>query len=160
MVRQYLFHSDCLRYLPVYPESYRRLWAVAYDTGTAVVRINRRPDVVAGGGSFYSLPSGVDLCGDYASDPDDDNLTFTTTMGKIVGNNVCLWSGGEGRRQLAYNVIATDPCGTKDTALYLVNVLVNMVPVIQVPTPTPQTHLPSHATLFHCHALLTRLWED
>ena len=111
---------------------------VAYDTGTAVVRINRRPDVVAGGGSF-TLCRPESICvAINASDPDNDNLTFTTTMGKVVGNNVCLWSGGEGRRQLAYNVIATDPCGAKDTALYLVNVLVNMVPIIQVPTPTPQ----------------------
>jgi hypothetical protein len=112
---------------------------VAYDTGTAVVRINRRPDVVAGGGSF-TLCRPESICvAINATDPDNDNLTYTTTMGKIVGNNVCLWSGGEGRRQLAYNVIATDPCGAKDTALYLVNVLVNMVPVIQVPTPTPQS---------------------
>jgi hypothetical protein len=112
---------------------------VGYDTGTAVVRVNRRPDVVAGGGNF-TLCRPESICvAINASDPDNDNLIFTTTMGKVVGNNVCLWSGGEGRRQLAYNVIATDPCGAKDTALYLVNVLVNMVPVIQVPTPTPQS---------------------
>jgi hypothetical protein len=36
-------------------------------------------------------------------------------------------------------VVATDPCGAKDTALYLINVLVNMVPVVQVPTLTPQS---------------------
>ncbi len=111
---------------------------VDYDTGTAVVSVNRRPDVVAGGGSF-TLCRPESICvAINASDPDNDNLTFTTTMGKVVGNNVCLWSGEAGRRQLAFNVIATDPCGTKDTALYLVNVLVNMVPVIQVPTPTAQ----------------------
>jgi hypothetical protein len=111
---------------------------VAYDTSTAIIRINRRPDVVAGGGSF-TLCRPESICvAINASDPDGDNLTFTTTMGKVVGNSVCLWSGEAGRRQLALNVIATDPCGTKDTALYLVNVLVNMVPVIQVPTPTPQ----------------------
>lgn len=111
---------------------------VAYDTGTAVVSVNRRPDVVPGGGSF-TLCRPESICvAINVSDPDGDNLTFTTTMGKVVGNKVCLWSGEAGRRQLAYNVIATDPCGAKDTALYLVNVLVNMVPIIEVPTPTPQ----------------------
>jgi hypothetical protein len=112
---------------------------MAYDTGTAIVHINSRPDVVAGGGSF-TLCRPESICvAISASDPDNDNLTFTTTMGKVMGNSICLWSGGEGRRQLAYNVIATDPCGAKDTALYLVNVLVNMVPIIQVPTPTTRT---------------------
>ncbi len=110
----------------------------AYDTGTAVVKINSRPDVVAGSASF-TLCRPESICvAINASDPDGDNLTFTTTMGKVTGNSVCLWSGVEGRRQLAYNVIATDPCGAKDTALYTVNVVVNMTPVIQVPTPTTQ----------------------
>jgi hypothetical protein len=113
--------------------------ATDLDTGVAVVTLNRRPDVVAGGGN-YSFCRPESLCVPItASDPDGDVLTFTSTMGKIVGNTICLWSGGEGRRQLAYNVIATDPCGAKDTALYTVNVVVNMVPVIQVPTLTPLT---------------------
>ncbi len=112
--------------------------AVAYDTGTAVVTVNHPPDITTGGGNFTLCAPETVCVPINVSDPDNDNLTFTSTMGKIVGRTLCVWSGGEGRRQWAVNVIAADPCGAKDTALYLINVLVNQTPIIQMPTLTPQ----------------------
>jgi hypothetical protein len=111
----------------------------AYDTGMVRVILNRPPQITPGGGSFTLCAPGNICVPVIASDSDGTPLVITTTMGTVVDNSICLWSGGEGRRQLAFNVTVTDPCGARATALYLVNVVVNVTPVIQVPTPVAET---------------------
>lgn len=109
-----------------------------WDTGYAVVTVNRRPDVQPGGGSYVLCEPGLICVPINASDPDGNPLTFTTTMGTVQGNQVCINSGGPGTRLFNYQVIARDSCNRADTALYTVNVRVNMVPILTAPTPTPQ----------------------
>lgn len=125
----------------------------AYDTGFANVTLNRRPQITPGGGSFTLCAPETICVPVIASDSDGTPLTITTTMGKVVNNSICLWSGGEGRRQLAFNVTVTDPCGASATALYIVNVTVNMTPIIQTPTPTAQTHCRATQLCFDVDAI-------
>ena len=108
------------------------------DTGFAVVTLNRRPDIVPGGGIYRLCEPGQICVPINATDPDGNALTYTTTMGTISGNSVCINSGASGTRVFNFNVIARDACGAADTALYTVNVKVNMVPILTVPSPTPQ----------------------
>ncbi len=112
--------------------------ATDLDTGFAVVRLNRRPDIQVGGGNYTLCEPGQICVPIVASDPDGNPLTYTTTMGTISGNTVCINSGPSGSRVYNFNVIARDACGAADTALFTVNVKVNMVPVLTVPSPTPQ----------------------
>ncbi len=112
--------------------------ATDLDTGFAIVTLNRRPDVIPGGGSYTLCEPGQICVPINATDPDGNPLTYTTTMGTISGNTVCINSGVAGTRVFNFNVVAKDGCGAADTALYTVNVKVNMVPVITVPAPTPQ----------------------
>ncbi len=112
--------------------------ATDLDTGYAVVKVNRRPDVQPGTASFVLCEPGQICIPINASDPDGNALTFTTTMGTVQGNQVCINSGGPGTRVFNYQVIARDSCNTADTALYTVNVKVNMIPVLTAPTLTPQ----------------------
>ncbi|MGB5106021.1 MAG: FlgD immunoglobulin-like domain containing protein [Candidatus Zixiibacteriota bacterium] len=108
------------------------------DTGFAVVTLNRRPNVNPGGGNYTLCEPGQICVPINASDPDGNPLTYATTMGTVSGNTICINSGAAGTRVFNFNVIATDACGGADTALYTVNVKVNMAPIINVPSPTPQ----------------------
>lgn len=129
--------------------------ATDLDTGFAVVKINRRPDVVPGSGSYLLCEPGQICVPFTATDPDGNPLTITTTMGTINGNQVCLNSGGPGTRLLSYQVIARDGCGAADTALFNITVRVNMPPILTTPTPTPKKLCDPEQLCFNVSALDT-----
>lgn len=107
---------------------------VDYDTGTVHIDINTGPQVNPGGGEFVLCEPDSICVPVNVFDPDGD-ATISTTMGHIDGNLVCIWSGEEeGSHHITFEVSAEDACGHADTAEFVIDLILNMIPEISVPT--------------------------
>ncbi|MCK4858578.1 MAG: T9SS type A sorting domain-containing protein [candidate division Zixibacteria bacterium] len=110
------------------------------DTGYIIVEINTGPQVNPGGGIFVLCEPDTICVPANVFDPDGDH-TVTSEMGQVFNNNlICLYSGDqEGSQQFVFDVIATDTCSHADTAQYIIDLTLNMIPVIEPPILEPDT---------------------
>ncbi|MFH2055616.1 MAG: DUF4114 domain-containing protein, partial [bacterium] len=128
---------------------------VDYDTGYINVEINTGPQVNPGGGNFVLCEPDSVCVPVNVFDPDGDH-TVSTTMGHIDGDLVCIWSGTEeGTHQFTFEVSADDTCGHHASAQFVINLTLNMVPELQLPTLDPETVCAGEELCFDVNALDT-----
>lgn len=128
---------------------------VDYDTGYITVEINTGPQVNPGGGSFVLCEPDSICVPVNVFDPDGDH-TISTTMGHIDGDLVCIWSGTEeGTHQFTFEVSADDTCGHHASAQFVIDLRLNMIPELELPTLDPETICAGEELCFDVDALDT-----
>ncbi len=140
------YNGSVICYTPTASDSYEFILKatdacgnIDYDTGYIEVDLNTGPQVNPGGGSFVLCEPDSICVPVNVFDPDGDH-TISTTMGHIDGNLVCIWSGEEeGTHQFIFEISAEDTCANADTAQFVIDLVLNMIPELQLPVLDPDT---------------------